>query len=151
MLPAFLISWSLFWFTYFMKSQWELFMQNINVLIPLLVKRTEINLNIKKKKLSTINVRLIKNSPLTFRTVRFDDDVVILWGQEKIRWSCDEVLCNLYILHNIPCSFATSFPLPRTWSIISVCNIASLHYCQTTAESWILWQFSLLGQLCTCS
>lgn len=54
-------------------------MQNINVLIPLLVKRTEMNLKIKKKKkLSTINVRLIKNSPLTFRTVRFDDDVVIL-------------------------------------------------------------------------
>lgn len=33
-----------------MKSQWELLMQNINVLIPLLVKRTEMNLNIKKKK-----------------------------------------------------------------------------------------------------
>lgn len=44
-------------------------------------------------------------------------------------------------------SFVTSFPLSRAWPIISACNFASLHCWQTTADNWILWQFSPLGQL----
>lgn len=147
MLPAFLINWRLFRFKYFVKSQWEFFTHNLHVLVPLLLKW---NKNFKKKKL-TINVRLIKTSPLTFKAMRFDYDRVIHWDQKlQIRWWLSSSGTYMFCITS-HASFVTSFPLSRAWSIISACNFTSLHCWQTTADDWIPWQFSLLGQLCPSS